>query len=321
MRRMFLLVLAAVLAFAPAAYGAEKYGVYVKVVEQVQGSFDNAVKSTEEALSDAGWKVLASYESGVQERCAKRAHNIVAISGGYAEKIMQNGPHGAFAIPLRVGVYEDREGISIAFTNPASINRTVLGDEVAEGLSRSTMKELSGIIAGAVKGEVVNKQIGQIRSKGYVGGMGGGKFMKKIREIHSGEDLYDIVRGVRESIAANDKGWELVYSLEVPGADAVIFGLTKAKTEAKAFDIAGEKRERRSKNQYACPGIDHAAAFPIEVIAYREGGVVKVVTLKEMYRMKLYFQDAGNLAFMKNMTMPGRIEREVIEASTTKLKY
>ncbi len=45
-----------------------------------------------------------------------------------------------------------------------------------------------------------------------------------------------------------------------------------------------------------------------------------VVTLDEMYRMKVYFEDAGKWAFMKNMGMPGEIEKEIIEISASKLK-
>jgi hypothetical protein len=52
----------------------------------------------------------------------------------------------------------------------------------------------------------------------------------------------------------------------------------------------------------------------------RERGMVKVVTLHEMYRMKVYFQDAGNWAFIKNMRMPGQIEEEIIEISSSRLK-
>jgi hypothetical protein len=44
------------------------------------------------------------------------------------------------------------------------------------------------------------------------------------------------------------------------------------------------------------------------------------MTLDEMYRMKVYFEDAGKWAFMKNMRMPGQIEDEIVEASLLKLK-
>jgi hypothetical protein len=30
-----------------------------------------------------------------------------------------------------------------------------------------------------------------------------------------------------------------------------------------------------------------------------------------MYRMKMYFEDAGKIAFAKNMGMPGSIERSI----------
>jgi uncharacterized protein (DUF302 family) len=315
-RPVFLMVLVFLLALCTAAHAGD-LGVYVKAVEKAEGTFDGTVKAVEEALQGSGWQVLASYESGVSEECALRAHNIVMHSTDYSAKVMSHGAWSAFALPMRVGVYEDEGGINIAFVNPASINRTVLGDGVDEELSLSTMNELSDIISSAVTGSVVKEQIGQIRDKGRVGGMGGGDFQKKVEEIHSGEDFAETAQKVKESILANDKGWELIYALPLEGFDAIIYGVTKKETEAKAFDIAGEKRESKD---YRCPGLDHAAAFPIEVIVYKEGDAVKVVILDEMYRMKVYFQDAGNWAFMKNMGMPGRIEREVVEISTAGLK-
>ena len=65
--------------------------------------------------------------------------------------------------------------------------------------------------------------------------------------------------------------------------------------------------------------VDHAAAFPIEVIVYPENGKVEAILLDSMYRMKVYFEDAGKWAFMKNMGMPGVIEDEVIDAVTSGL--
>ena len=36
--------------------------------------------------------------------------------------------------------------------------------------------------------------------------------------------------------------------------------------------------------------------------------------------MKVYFEDAGKWAFMKNMGMPGQIEKEIIEMVKINLK-
>jgi hypothetical protein len=41
--------------------------------------------------------------------------------------------------------------------------------------------------------------------------------------------------------------------------------------------------------------------------------------MDEMYRMKMYFEDAGMWAFMKNMKMPGRIEKEIVDVVSSGL--
>lgn len=299
---------------------AEEYGVYVKVAEKVSGTFDEVIKNAESSLNKNGWHVLASYDAALPEGCGFKAHTLVINSSDYAQKILSHGPTSAFAIPLRVGIYSDEKGINISFLNPASLNRTVLGDTVEKDLSAAKMKELSALLAPAGKGTIVNQQIGEIRSKGYVGGMGGGAFSDKIEVIYkkddTGSNFSEIAAKVKEGILSNKKGWRLVYSLE-PNSNTVVYGINKENTESRAFKIAGEKRE--SKNN-PCPGIDHTSAFPVEVVVLKEKGMVKVVTLDEMYRMKVYFEDAGKWAFMKNMGMPGTIEKEIIEISGSKLK-
>jgi uncharacterized protein (DUF302 family) len=320
MKKFFCLFILFLSLTLSAGVKAEEYGVYVKVSEKVTGTFEEVVKNTENVLTKNGWQVLASYEAAVPEGCGFRAHTLVINSPDYARKIMSHGPNAAFALPLRVGIYTDEKGTNISFLNPAQLNRTVLGDSAEKDLSLSKMKELSALLASVGKGVIVNRQTGEIRSKGYVGGMGGGAFNGKIAEIYkkedAGQNFNDIAAKVRDGIASNNKGWRLVYSLE-PGGGAIVYGIDKQKTEARAFQIAGEKRE--SKNN-PCPGIDHSPAFPVEVVVLRENGMVKVVTLDEMYRMKLYFEDAGNWAFMKNMRMPGEIEKEIVEVSGAKLK-
>jgi len=66
-----------------------------------------------------------------------------------------------------------------------------------------------------------------------------------------------------------------------------------------------------ARQSYQCPGLAHAGAYPIEVVVTRDGEKVKVRTVDAMYRMKLFFEDAGKWAFMKNMGMPGSIHDEI----------
>jgi uncharacterized protein (DUF302 family) len=317
--KKLILVLFFALIVSPAVH-AEEYGVYVKVAEKIAGPYDELVRNAETVLNKDGRQVLASYDAAVPEGCRFRAHTIVFSSPDYDRKIMSHGPTAVFALPLRISIYSNEQGTNISFLNPASLNRTVLGDTVEKDLSISKMNELSALLATAGKGVVVNQQLGEIRSKGYVGGMGGGAFSDQIVEIYKGADtgsnFHDIAAKVKEGILSNKKGWRLVYTFE-PAENVIVYGVDNRKTEARAFEIAGE---RRASVTNPCPGIDHASAFPIEVAVLKDRGMVRVVTLHEMYRMKVYFQDAGNWAFMKNMRMPGQIEGEIVEISSSRLK-
>jgi uncharacterized protein (DUF302 family) len=313
---MLVLALAMGIAAAPGAWAAEEVGVYVNVVETATGEFDAVVGAAEAALTGAGWDVLASFESGVEPECGKlRAHVIVVNNAEYAAQVVSHGPEGVFAIPLRVGVYQDERGTHVEVLNPRSLNRTVLGDAVETSSASDALSTLTTALQGAIAGKQVARQLGQIRTKGYVGGMGGGEFMSKVEVIHEGGEYASVAASVRAGLEANQQGWKLVYTLE-PAPGVTLFGITKSPTEARAFGIAGDARE---DDDYVCPGLDHAAAFPIGVAVYSKDGKTVVATLDEMYRMKVYFEDAGNWAFMKNMTMPGAIFDEIEAAALSKL--
>jgi uncharacterized protein (DUF302 family) len=315
MKKFFLIIASLLIMVSPAF--SEEAGVYVKVMEQVEGTFQDSVSSAEAALKGAGYKVLVSYESGVEAQCNKKAHTIAFVSEKYSETIIKNGATAAFALPLRASVFQDEMGTHVAVLNPVSINRTVLGDGVEAEASAAELKNISEALQkGFKKGKAVNTPLGQMRGKGKVGGMGGGKFLKKVEVIHKGGSYAQVAKSVEESITSNTLEWKHAYTYE-PAEGVTIFGLTKADTEAKSFHIAGEKR---SKKDYLCPGLDHAPAFPLEVVVADVDGEAKVMILDEMYRMKVYFEDAGKWAFMKNMTMPGKIEKELRTVSTSKLK-
>jgi hypothetical protein len=300
---------------------AEEYGMYVKAVENIQETFAESIEKIKAVLAGDNWDIVASYEASVPEGCGFRAYTIVLHNQEYADAVVAHGPTAAFALPVRISLYEDDTGLNAAFVNPASLNRTILGDETEKDLSLNTMESLSNLLASGLKGITVHEHIGQIRKRGRVGGMGGGNFHDKIEIFYEKEDtgttFQDTAMKIKAGINASEKGWKLIYSLEIDDGNIIMYGLNKSRTEARAYSIAGEKRASKD-NQ--CPGIDHAPAFPIEVIVFKDKGMVKAMTLDEMYRMKVYFEDAGKWAFMKNMRMPGQIEDEIVEASLLKLK-
>ncbi len=320
-RKIFLFSFLILLMFVSVSFASE-YGVYVKVVEKAKGSFDEVSNAVEGTLKNSGWEILAAYNSGVPAGCKFRSRVIVFSSPAYAKSIISNSVKASFALPLRAGIYEDETGINVAVVNPSSINKTIVHETRLNDLSLSAINPIVDAIAKAVPGNIVKKQIGEIRSKGRVGGMGGGDFLDKVEEVYVAHDGSDatfkkISENVKRGILENKKNWKLIYTLDLSSHGAIIFGVTEAKMEGKAFKIAGEKR---ASDYYKFPGIDHGAAFPIEIIVYKDGGKVKVVILDEMYRMKVYFEDAGKWAFMKNMGMPGQIEDEIIEMVKANLK-
>jgi len=313
-RILFFLTCMTFLLCASYALAAEN-GVYVKIVENAKGGFDEISGKVEKALTAAGWNVLAAYDTGVPEDCACRSRVIVFTSASYAKTLMSFGVHAAFAVPLRVGIQADRNGTNIVLLNAASMNQIVVGQEELEGSTAKIMASISDAIAKAVPGRKVYQQLGTIRNTQTVQGMWGGEFVDQIVPLYasrrdSDANLRKLAKQVKNGILGNEAGWKLVYELDLSSQGAILFGVAEKKMEAAAFDVAGEKGSRMSE-----PVLDHNTAFPIEVIVYREKGKVKVVTLYEMYRMKLYFQDAGTWLFIKHMRMPSQIQEEIVEMS------
>jgi hypothetical protein len=87
-------------------------------------------------------------------------------------------------------------------------------------------------------------------------------------------------------------------------------GTTGTPMDSKSFKIVKAGSDT-SRKKFKCPGIAHAAAYPLEVVVRKTEEGVKVQMLNVMYRMKMYFEDAGKWAFMKNMGMPGSLHDEV----------
>lgn len=88
-----------------------------------------------------------------------------------------------------------------------------------------------------------------------------------------------------------------------------MIGMTGAPVEAKSFSIVGAGADA-SRGGMRCPGLAHAGAYPLEVVVAKDAAGVRVRVVDTMYRMKMFFEDAGKWAFMKNMGMPGSIRDE-----------
>jgi len=307
-------------ALAGSDNGDKKYGVYEYVIQSAVGSLDEVASAVEDAAVAEGWRVLSRIPSGVPEGCGYRAEVLALFSEDYARGLMRLNPTtGPFAMVDRINVFEDENGVHVAFLNPLSISRTVLLDDARYAdVAAPHHEALRELIAGAVSGEPSSKQFGKLRKKGYIGRtfgvMAGGPFDEKIKDevIVESANWRAVADKVRVGLSKTGPKWGLhsVYEIELPEHETVVFGSTGTPLDSKSYDIvkAGSDKSRRSCSY---PGLAHAAAYPVEVVVARDGERVAVRIVDTMYRMKMYFEDAGKWAFMKNMGMPGSIHDEL----------
>ena len=304
---------------APTRPAAEEYGVYLMLVEGAQVGFDEALETLRTGIDGAGWQLLTDYSAGVESGdCDFRAHVFVVSSSEYAAQVMAHGVGAAFALPLRVAVFEDENGVHVAAANPLSLNRTIVAEEGFGEQSQAAAGALQQMVAG-FGDAVAADQFGQVRDRGLIGKtmgiIAGGPFPDKIEEIASTDgqiaDVADQLWAGLEELGG-ERRWATrpVYRLDLPEHDAVIIGVTGDPIESKSFQIVGAG-SNDARDDFACPGIDHAAAYPVELVLYQDGDRVRVTLIDEMFRMKMYFEDAGKMKFAANMRMPGSIENEI----------
>jgi uncharacterized protein (DUF302 family) len=294
---------------------ADGSGLYVKVMEEVPGKFDDASNEIKNAFTKAGWKVLSAHDPGRPAGCKYHARVFVVLPPGYADKMMSYSAYSWIAIPLRAALYENENGKNISILNPVTLNRFVASDTGLEGLSERTLKEFAQVVQNSVKGKKVWAEHGPTWETDQTFGIGGGRVKDNVVNIytarHKSDKLYsNMTEGVREVLKKNEKGWKLVYTLDMHEKGFYIFGITKPGIETMAAEINGKKRVTAANS---CPGIDHSLAFPIEVVANAtDKDRMAIQTLRVMYRMKLYYADTGELAFVTHITTPGQIEDEIV---------
>ena len=147
-----------------------------------------------------------------------------------------------------------------------------------------------------------------------MGVMAGGPFGEKVADLSvvAGEDWKGVAERVKVGLEKKGPRWglHLAYVLEIPEAETVVLGTTGTPMDSQSFSIVGAGADS-SRDGLKCPGLDHAGAYPLEVVVTKDAGAVNVRRVDSMYRMKMYFEDAGKWAFMKNMGMPGSIADEI----------
>lgn len=314
------LVAALVLLTGKGAAAGPRSGVYQYVIHGAPGTPEAASASIAAAAEAAGFRLLARVPVGSPAGCRYSARVLALYQPGYGGKVLAaNRRTGPFAVVDRVNVFEDERGVHVSVLNPRSVLRTVLMDDQANSaLIEAHLASLRALVAGAVKGTSVDQDYGQPRDSGYIGKtmgvMAGGRFADKLRDVAvlGGADWKGASERVRSALERRGPRWglHLAYALELPEAESAVLGATGTPMDSRSFEIVGAGADS-TRDSFKCPGLAHAAAYPIEVVVAADAGVVRVRVVDTMYRMKMFFEDAGKWAFMKNMGMPGSIQDEI----------
>ncbi len=304
---------------------AAEHGVYLHLATSVPGTFDQVAQRLRAALGSAGMDILADYPIAVnQEECGFRSTVMAVDDPEYRAAAAARGPVAAFALPLRLAVYQDELGTHVAMANPLSLDRTIVAETDFAAESRAVVARVTEAVRAAFPSRVDGAgEYGQLRDEGLIGKtmgiIAGGPFEEQIETIAKVNDAgpaeLDAIatRLYRKLEAAGDsRKWKVrpVYRLDLLDHGMVLIGLSGAPIEQRAFQIVGAGTDD-TRADMACPGIDHAPAFPIELLLVAVDGRIEVRLIDEMFRMKMYFEDAGRMKFAANMRMPGSIESEI----------
>ncbi len=308
------LSLAVIVCFSANAFSA-KYGVYTNVSVNVPGSVHSIANKVESALNANGWDVIGSFNVAVPAGDMQKGIVIVATNHVYNRYMVANGvnPVAAFGIPLRVEVFTTpNQGTVVSMVNLPAISRTFSGNSYVN-YAVEVGGSIKGIIRNAVGGTASDENYGPIRSGRFPGGIGGGSFPGSVDSVQnysgsSDSNLAGVAKLVMQGIKHNTGHWHLAYKINDPQDGFIEFGIYKNNVTRESISIDSGARATAS---YKYPGIDHASAYPIEILVYRNGQYTDVSVLGEMWRMKYYFADAGMWAFMTHMGMPGAIEGSI----------
>jgi hypothetical protein len=285
----------------------------------------------------------------VEDICGFNGKLVMFTSDDYIKMLTSFDNKYLVASFLKIGIYETDKGIEINIADIETINRIVFNDmgdsEYANAITETHPYKTKIIDAlhSLPYGDKVEDAMEPIRETDELRDADRDMFMMvgpmtlfededQFPVIYEEKEETDVARieSLKELMYNNistfkpneedyeyrwtadpetDLQWQIIGEVHSPDNKAIMFGLTCSRTESESFRIVGDETETNK-----CPGLNHLTAYPIEVLLMlNENGLV-VHTAREMFRMDMYFWDAGMAAFMDHMGMPGMLDDSIYSA-------
>ncbi|MDQ7015430.1 MAG: hypothetical protein Q9N68_03530 [Gammaproteobacteria bacterium] len=253
------------------------------------GSLQEASAVTEKSLQTAGFEVVGKYApyEGVQ---------LILISSDELKKAAAATDRGAYAAVQRVSLVKRADKIEVAYTNPVYWANAYQLESSLAGVSKALADVLGAGEPFGAKGLTAD----DLRGYHYTFGMEYFDEPYELAEFSSFDAaVSQIEKGLKEKVG----GVSLVYRVEIPDRDQVLFGVAMrqagggAKYSDDAFIMSVVDFEELSS----------AAHLPYEILVNGK----QAEALHARFRIAISFPDLkmmGDNSFMKIMESPPAIE-------------
>jgi hypothetical protein len=281
--------------------------------------------------------------------CGYKGKIFIFSSDDYVKMLTSFGNKYLVASFIRIGIYETNDGIQVIIADPETINRIVFNDLDVDPYNKAVNKTLpyKKKIIDALHSLNLGTNVEESRepkrdaddlreaSKDMFMMVGDMTFFEDedqfpVIYFQNNDKGIDGLEKLKQTMYSNikkftpvkddkeyrftkkpdeDLKWKIVGEVYSPDKKAVLFGLMRNRTEAVSFYIVGKETD-----QNKCPGIDHLTSYPIEVLTMINEDKITVQTPREMFRMDMFFWDAGMSAFMNHMSMPGILDDSIYRA-------
>ncbi|MDQ7074884.1 MAG: hypothetical protein Q9O24_06960 [Gammaproteobacteria bacterium] len=274
---------------AQSVLAAEKLKPFI-LANAAGGSLQEATAATEKALQGAGFEVVGTYASydGVQ---------LVLVSSDELKKAAAATKRGAYAAVQRVSLVKRADKIEVAYTNPVYwANAYQLESDLA-GVSKALADALGAGEPFGAKGLTAD----DLRGYHYTFGM---EYFDEPYELAEFVSFEAAVAQIDKGLKAKTAGVSMLYRVEIPGRDQVLFGVAMQK---------GAKGDKYSDDAFIMSVVDFeklssAAHLPYEILVNGK----QAEALHARFRIAISFPDLnmmGDNSFMKIMESPPAIER------------
>ncbi len=262
-----------------------------ELVGVVKSDNHNAVVKSVKAALSKDFRVITLFNPAGD----KNLTVLILQDETFFNAVDNTGRNSFFALPLRVGVQQAKGVNNVMFTNPVYVAAAYAkGEDKLLKTAKTVKNKLEKSLLSVANISAAKKDFGYSTDLDEIGSWQMmGQSIYTISKIGSKkfQTIDAAVSAISDSLKKHTNGWTQVYAIKLKNAE--IIGVSNPKFEKEAFEIGGN---------------NHLCAFPIEIVIKGEKGDVAAWILPEMYRMSLYFMDAGMGAFSAHMSMPGEID-------------